>query len=217
MVSKNSPNTFFAQAGLWQLLDRCLAGGSIKAAVEALDLPFALETLYHVLHRLRQQLAGVRSRPCRQQQPPASSQTDPLLQTIEHLRSLFPQNDCPVADFQLHFHSVLGMSPLHRFALDRNRVRFLPPNEANDELFFVEEERHVRADNTFSFQAVRFEAPRHLPDRTIQVRFQRKATTRRVVVYRFEAGPLESRPQTHDDPGRQPYPAHLPQHPAHPL
>jgi hypothetical protein len=80
-------------------------------------------------------------------------------------------------------HSVLGMSPLDRFALDRNRVRYLPPNEANDELFFVEEERHVRADNTFSFQSLRFEAPRHLPERTIQVRFERKRPTQRVVVY----------------------------------
>jgi transposase InsO family protein len=37
-------------------------------------------------------------------------------------------------------HSVLGMSPLDRFALDRKWLRFLPPNEANDELFFVEED-----------------------------------------------------------------------------
>ena len=80
-------------------------------------------------------------------------------------------------------HSVLGMSPLDRFALDRKWVRFLPPNEANDELFFVEEERHVRADNTFSFKSLRFEAPRHLPDRTIHIRFQRSQPTARVVVY----------------------------------
>jgi hypothetical protein len=82
-----------------------------------------------------------------------------------------------------HTHSVLGMSPLDRYALDRNRVRFLPPNEANDEMFYVEEERHVRADNTFSFKAVRFEAPRHLPDRTIQIRFERRSPATRVVVY----------------------------------
>jgi hypothetical protein len=44
-----------------------------------------------------------------------------------------------------------------------------PPNEANDELFFVEEERHVRADNTFSFQTIRFEALRHLPDRNLRL------------------------------------------------
>ncbi|HEV8490763.1 MAG TPA: DDE-type integrase/transposase/recombinase [Candidatus Angelobacter sp.] len=80
-------------------------------------------------------------------------------------------------------HSVLQMTPLDRFALDRSRVRYLPPNQANDELFFVEEERHVRADNTFSFKALRFEAPRHLPDRTIQIRFQRKDPASRVIVY----------------------------------
>ena len=80
-------------------------------------------------------------------------------------------------------HSVLGMSPLDRFALDRKWIRFLPPNEANDELFFVEEERHVRADNTFSFKSLRWEAPRHLPDRTIHIRFQRSQPVGRVVVY----------------------------------
>jgi len=85
--------------------------------------------------------------------------------------------------YNAQIHSILGMSPLDRFALDRGRVRFLPPNEANDELFFVEEDRHVRADNTFSFKALRFEAPRHLPERKIQVRFQRSAPADRVIVY----------------------------------
>ena len=80
-------------------------------------------------------------------------------------------------------HSVLEMTPLDRFALDRSRVRYLPPNQANDELFFVEEDRTVRADNTFSFKSVRFEAPRHLPDRTIQIRFERKRPMQRVIVY----------------------------------
>lgn len=73
-------------------------------------------------------------------------------------------------------------------------------------LFFVEEDRHVRADNTFSFQALRFEAPRHLPERTIQIRFQRKAPTQRVVVYykgerMGEARPLD--PVANDRPARK--------------
>jgi putative transposase len=85
--------------------------------------------------------------------------------------------------YNAQVHSVLGMSPLDRFALDRKWVRFLPPNEANDELFFVEEERHVRADNTFAFKSLRWEAPRHLPDRTIHLRFQRSQPVSRVVVY----------------------------------
>ena len=85
--------------------------------------------------------------------------------------------------YNAQVHSILGMSPLDRFALDRKWVRFLPPNEANDELFFVEEERHVRADNTFAFKSLRWEAPRHLPDRTIHIRFQRSQPASRVVVY----------------------------------
>ena len=85
--------------------------------------------------------------------------------------------------YNAQVHSVLGMSPLDRFALDRKWVRFLPPNEANDELFFVEEERQVRADNTFAFKSLRWEAPRHLPDRTIHLRYQRSRPVERVVVY----------------------------------
>ncbi len=80
-------------------------------------------------------------------------------------------------------HSILEMTPLDRFALDRSRVRYLPPNQANDEFFFVEEDRHVRADNTFAFKSLRFEAPRHLPERTIQVRCERRRPTQRVIVY----------------------------------
>jgi transposase InsO family protein len=106
-------------------------------------------------------------------------------------------------------HSVLGMTPLDRFALDRKNIRFLPPNEANDELFFVEEDRHVRADNTFSFKSLRLEAPRHLPDRTIQVRFQRKDPTARVIVYYKGERMGQARlldPLANDRPPRRPGP-----------
>lgn len=111
--------------------------------------------------------------------------------------------------YNAQVHSVLGMSPLDRFGLDRSRIHFLPPNEANDELFFVEEDRHVRTDNTFSFQAVRFEAPRHLPDRTIQVRYQRKNPATRVVVYykgqrMGDARPLDA--LANDRPAQRPKP-----------
>lgn len=103
------------------------------------------------------------------------------LSSLEQLNRQFTQ--WVEEHYNAQVHSVLGMSPLDRFALDRKWVRFLPPNEANDELFFVEEERHVRADNTFSFKSLRWEAPRHLPDRTIHIRFQRSQPVSRVVVY----------------------------------
>lgn len=103
------------------------------------------------------------------------------LSSLEALNRQFTQ--WVEEQYNAQVHSVVGMSPLDRYALDRKWVRFLPPNEANDELFFVEEERHVRADNTFAFKSLRWEAPRHLPDRTIHIRFQRSQPISRVVVY----------------------------------
>lgn len=103
------------------------------------------------------------------------------LSSLESLNRQFTQ--WVEEHYNAQVHSVLGMSPLDRFALDRKWLRFLPPNEANDELFFVEEERQVRADNTFSFKSLRFEAPRHLPDRAIHIRFQRSRPVERVIVY----------------------------------
>jgi hypothetical protein len=46
---------------LWSLLDRLLKGDSIKAAVEALAPSLGLQTLYHLLQRMRTRLATVRS------------------------------------------------------------------------------------------------------------------------------------------------------------
>jgi putative transposase len=78
------------------------------------------------------------------------------------------------------------MRPIDRFGLDLSRIRFLPPNQVNEELFFVEHERTVLADNTFSLKGVRFEAPRDLRSRKIQVRFDRKRFGRAVVYFHGE-------------------------------
>ena len=83
-------------------------------------------------------------------------------------------------------HSVLGMRPIDRFGLDLSRIRFLPPNKATDEFFFVEEDRTVLADNTFSFKRIRFEAPRDLRSRKIQVRYNLIAFDRAIVYYKGE-------------------------------
>jgi hypothetical protein len=92
---------------LWQLLCRLVKGGSIKAAVEALKLPFGLETLYHLLQRLRGRLPDLRCLLCREQRAPASSQADPLLQTVEHLQSVFAEEACALSAFQQHFQRPL--------------------------------------------------------------------------------------------------------------
>ncbi len=83
-------------------------------------------------------------------------------------------------------HSSLGMKPIDRFGLDLGRIRFLPPGDVNDELFFVEQSRSVLADNTFSLKNTRFEAPRDLRSRKIQVRFDRLKFDRAIVYFKGE-------------------------------
>ena len=93
--------------GLRQLLVKLLAGGSVQAAARSLRLPLALESIYHLLGRLRRRLDAVRCSLCGRQAPAASSQKDPLLQTVEHLQSVFPGSVCPVSEFQLVFQQPL--------------------------------------------------------------------------------------------------------------
>ncbi len=83
-------------------------------------------------------------------------------------------------------HSAIGMKPIDRFGLDLKRIRFLPPSEANDELFFAEDTRKVKKDNTFSFKNRRFETPVDLRDKQIQIRYERKNYNPVVIYYKGE-------------------------------
>lgn len=88
---------------VWRWLVKLLAGFSLKAAVEKVRLPFALETMYRLRRGLGRRLDAVRTRLCREQTPPVSAHADPLLQTVEHLQLVFARSACPPADFQLQF------------------------------------------------------------------------------------------------------------------
>lgn len=77
-------------------------------------------------------------------------------------------------DYNCRVHSTLGMKPVDRFAIDLRRIRYLSPERAGDELFYIEKERTVAADNTFRLGGVRYEAPAELRSRKIQVRFDRQ-------------------------------------------
>jgi len=92
---------------LWQLLLRLVGGQSVQAAARSSRLPFADQTLYHLLARLRRRLDVTRTRLSQIIPAPASSQSDPLLQTVEHFRTAFPRADCALQEFQTHFQSPL--------------------------------------------------------------------------------------------------------------
>ena len=92
---------------LWALLVGLLDGHSLKATAEALRFPFAIESFYHLLKRVRGRLDVVRSLLHGQTPPPSSSRASPLLQTIEHLCTAFPQAECPMQAFQVFFQTAL--------------------------------------------------------------------------------------------------------------
>jgi putative transposase len=92
-------------------------------------------------------------------------------------------------------HSALGMKPVDRFGLDLNRIRFLSPEETNDELFYAEATRAVKKDNTFSFNAITYESPSDLRNKKITIRFNRAQKEPVIVYYKNhragEAQPLD--------------------------
>jgi putative transposase len=86
-------------------------------------------------------------------------------------------------DYNSVVHSALGMKPIDRFGLDLKRIRYLPPSKENDELFYAEDTRSVKNDNTFSFKKIRFETPCDLRNKEIAIRFDRRNPTDQVIVY----------------------------------
>lgn len=89
-------------------------------------------------------------------------------------------------EYNAREHSTIMMKPIDRFGMDLQRIRFLDPMLANDELFYVEQNRTVRKDNTFPLNNIRYECPRDLSSREIQVRFNRAKPDRIIVFYKKE-------------------------------
>lgn len=104
--------------------------------------------------------------------------------SLEALNRQF--RDWMESEYNARVHSTLQMKPVDRFGMDLSRIRFLDPMDANDELFFFEQDRSARKDNTFSVGGVRYEAPRDLAGCKIQVRFNRADPKRIVVFYKGE-------------------------------
>jgi hypothetical protein len=100
------PRHTFNAALLWALLRQLLGGATIKAAAETLRLPFSLEAVYGIVRRCRHRLDPVRSCLLRKHPAPVSGQTDPFLQTLEHLRQVFTQDACALAAYQRHFQNA---------------------------------------------------------------------------------------------------------------
>jgi putative transposase len=104
------------------------------------------------------------------------------LTSLEALNRQF--NEWVEAEYNAAVHGTLKMKPVDRFAMDAGRIRFLDPMESNEELFFFEEERTVRKDNTFQVNSLRYETPRDLANTRISVRYNRARPGQIIVYYK---------------------------------
>jgi transposase InsO family protein len=93
-------------------------------------------------------------------------------------------NDWVENEYNASVHSAIEMKPIDRFGMDLKRIRYFPPSETSDELFFAEKTRTVKKDNTFSFRGNRYETPVDLADRKIQIRYERHRASTIVVYYK---------------------------------
>lgn len=95
------PRHLFDATLLWKLLEGLAGGLSMAVSWERLGCRWlGLCGAYKLLGRLRQRLPVLRTALSSCCGPPRSAHADPLLQTIEHLRSAFEGRECPVSAFQ---------------------------------------------------------------------------------------------------------------------
>lgn len=87
-------------------------------------------------------------------------------------------------EYNSRTHSAHQMKPVDRFALDQSRINFLSPSKESDELFYAEETRTVKNDNTFSFKSIRYETPVHLAGKKIKILFDRRKYNPIVIFYK---------------------------------
>jgi len=134
-----------------------------------------------------------------------------LIRNLSEIRSLIQLNEAfrewVEETYHKRVHSTLEMKPIDRFGMNLDKVQWLQPSAFNREIFYKEETRSVRADNTFQHHNIRYEPPCHLARTKIQIRFDRHNSTYAPVVYQDdirlgEATPLnfidnDRRPNTH--------------------
>ncbi|MEO6992274.1 MAG: hypothetical protein ABI273_01480 [Lacunisphaera sp.] len=93
---------------LWSdLLRAILAGTAVKTAWENLRSCFSLEAAYRLVRRTRARLAFLRPLLDRTIASPPSTQSDPLLQTLEHFQLIFDAEPDLATAFQIRFQRPL--------------------------------------------------------------------------------------------------------------
>jgi hypothetical protein len=101
------PRHSFPAALLEALLTGLCDGRSISQIWRSKPFAFPIDSVYHILQRLRRRLDALRTALCTRCAPPASRHADPLRQAAEHLRCAFPSTASAVEAFQYAFQAPI--------------------------------------------------------------------------------------------------------------
>lgn len=105
----------------------------------------------------------------------------PVFTSLDELNRL--THEWVEGEYNSKTHSGIGMVPVDRFNLDRNRVKFLTDDAFSAEVFFVEETRKVSKTNVFSINSQRYECPVDLREKSVDVRYDRMRRDRFIVYF----------------------------------
>lgn len=110
-----------------------------------------------------------------------------LINNLEHISSLEELNkefkNWVEYTYHEREHSTLKMKPLDRYYLDSKRIQSLSQNEFCAELFYLERDAKIRADNTFQYNKIRYEAPRDVRNLSVTIRYDRDNPYIHPIVY----------------------------------
>jgi putative transposase len=105
----------------------------------------------------------------------------PVFASLDELNRL--THEWVEGQYNSQTHSAIGMTPIDRFNLDRNKIKFLVDDAFSEEVFFVEQVRKVSKTNVFSINSQRFECPVDLREKAVEVRYDRMRRDRFVVYF----------------------------------
>ena len=89
---------------LWKFLDNISEDKSLIRALRSTSSNIQEAGIYSIFNKFQNRQADIRTRPMSLKDPPALKHTrSSVIQTIQHLRSVFKESVCPVPQFQYHF------------------------------------------------------------------------------------------------------------------
>lgn len=103
LIGKLLPHHLITSVDLWDFIKGILKGLNPKAAWDATSRTFSLDTAYRLHKKLIDSQTTIRQTLVKEIPPPKTNSKNPLVQTLEHLKALFPKSDCPIAEYQWQF------------------------------------------------------------------------------------------------------------------